>query len=190
MDFSLSTEQQLIKQNIVQFAQKELNINIIERDREQTFPHDLWLKCSSQKLQGLPVDEQYGGADLNAQSTIIALEALGYGSADGGLNFSICAHLLACVVPIWKYGNEEQKNIYLSELCNGKRIAVNAMTETESGSDVFNIKTIATKQKGGFVINGVKAFSSNGPIADTILVYAITDESKGYFGGDNCISDR
>jgi alkylation response protein AidB-like acyl-CoA dehydrogenase len=183
MDFTLSTEQQLIKQNIVQFAQKELNTNIIERDREQQFPHDLWLKCGSQKLQGLPVDEQYGGVGLNAQSTIIALEALGYGSADGGLNFSICAHLLACIVPIWKYGNEEQKKKYLPELSNGKRIAVNAMTETESGSDVFNIKTTAAKQKDTFIINGVKTFSSNGPVADTILVYATTDESKGFHGG-------
>src|ERR1700746_1553994 len=116
MDFSLSTEQQLIKQNIIQFAQKELNQNIIDRDKTSAFPNDLWLKCGSQKLQGLPVSEQLGGAGLNAQSSVIALEALGYGSKDGGLNFSICAHLLACVIPIWKYGNEEQKKKYLPEL--------------------------------------------------------------------------
>ena len=183
MDFSLTTEQQLIKQNIIQFAQKELNQNIIERDKQSSFPRDLWQKCGSQKLQGLTVPEQFGGAGLNAQSTVIALEALGYGSKDGGLNFSICAHLLACIVPIWRYGNEEQKKKYLPDLCNGNKIAVNAMTETESGSDVFNIKTTAKKQSDGYLINGVKTFSSNGPEADTILVYAITDESKGYHGG-------
>lgn len=183
MDFSLSTEQQLIRSTIIQFAQKELNKDIIERDKQQLFPADLWLKCGSQKLQGLPVDEKDGGGGLDAQSTIIALEALGYGSKDGGLNFSICAHLLACVVPIWKYGNKEQKKKFLPELCNGKRIAVNAMTETESGSDVFNIKTTAKKTAEGFIIKGKKNFSSNGPVADTILLYALTDESKGFHGG-------
>ncbi len=183
MDFSLSIEQQLIKQNIIQFAQNELNQNIIERDKISEFPRELWEKCGSQKLQGLAVSEKFGGAGLNAQSTIIALEALGYGCKDGGLNFSICAHLLACIIPIWKYGSEEQKQRYLPDLCNGTKIAVNAMTETESGSDVFNIKTSAKKYKDGYLINGVKAFSSNGPVADNILVYAITDESKGFHGG-------
>jgi alkylation response protein AidB-like acyl-CoA dehydrogenase len=183
MDFSLSTEQQLIKQNIIQFAQKELNQNIIERDKQSAFPRDLWQKCGSQKLQSLLVSLEFGGAGLSAESTIIALEALGYGSKDGGLNFSICAHLLACIVPIWRYGTEEQKKKYLPDLCNGNKIAVNAMTETESGSDVFNIKTTAKKQNDGYIINGIKTFSSNGPEADTILVYAITDESKGYHGG-------
>jgi hypothetical protein len=145
MDFSLSIEQQLIRQNIIQFAQKELNQNIIERDKTSEFPRELWKKCGSQKLQGLSVSEDLGGVGLNAQSTIIALEALGYGCKDGGLNFSICAHLLACIIPIWKYGSEEQKKKYLPDLCNGNKIAVNAMTETESGSDVFNIKTTAKK---------------------------------------------
>ncbi|HLC82581.1 MAG TPA: acyl-CoA dehydrogenase, partial [Bacteroidia bacterium] len=116
-------------------------------------------------------------------SSILALEALGYGSDDGGLNFSICAHLLACVVPIWKYGNENQKKKYLPDLCNGNKIAVNAMTESESGSDVFNIKTTAKKHENGFLINGTKTFCSNGPVGDLILVYALTDESKGYYGG-------
>ncbi|HEY0031156.1 MAG TPA: acyl-CoA dehydrogenase family protein [Bacteroidia bacterium] len=183
MNFSLSSEQELIRENIITFAQKELSKDIIERDRQQFFPQDLWLKCGSHKLQGLPVDEKSGGAALDALSTIIALEALGYASKDGGLNFSICAHLLACVIPVWKYGNEEQKIKFLPDLCSGKRIAVNAMTETESGSDVFNIKTTAKKTPEGFVINGTKTFSSNGPVADTILLYALTDASKGFHGG-------
>ncbi|CAN5513769.1 acyl-CoA dehydrogenase family protein [soil metagenome] len=183
MDFALSTEQQLIRENIIAFAQKELNGDVVERDKQQQFPQDLWLKSGAHKLQGLPVDEKHGGAGLNAPSNIVALEALGYASKDGGLNFSICAHLLACVIPVWKYGNEEQKKNFLPDLCSGKRIAVNAMTETESGSDVFNIKTSAKKTNEGFIINGTKTFSSNGPVANTILLYAVTDESKGFHGG-------
>ncbi|MBL0330606.1 MAG: acyl-CoA/acyl-ACP dehydrogenase [Bacteroidetes bacterium] len=183
MELSLTSEQKLIQENIIGFAKKELNKDVIERDQQQQFPIDLWKKCAEQKLTGLPVDEKFGGAGLDPFTAIIALEALGYGSEDGGLNFSVCAHLLACVIPIWKYGNENQKNKYLPDLCNGNKIAVNAMTESESGSDVFNIKTTAKKKDNGFVINGTKTFCSNGPVADVVLVYALTDESKGYYGG-------
>lgn len=183
MEFSITIEQKLIQENIVSFAKKELNQDVVERDRNQQFSAELWKKCAGQKLTGLFVEEQYGGAGMDPVSSIIALEALGYGSEDGGLNFSVCAHLLACVVPIWKFGNEHQKKKYLPDLCNGKKIAVNAMTESESGSDVFNIKTTAKKTEKGFIINGTKVFCSNGPVGDLILVYALTDESKGYYGG-------
>lgn len=183
MELSLTSEQKLIQENIIGFAKKELNKNVLERDQNQQFSVDLWKKCAEQKLTGLPVDEKFGGAGLDPLSSILALEALGYSSDDGGLNFSISAHLLACVIPIWKYGNENQKKKYLLDLCNGKKIAVNAMTESESGSDVFNIKTTAKEQDNGFVINGTKTFCSNGPVADLVLVYALTDESKGYYGG-------
>ena len=183
MELSFTTEQKLIQENIIGFAQKELNNTIIERDKNQQFLPELWKKCAEYKLTGLPVEEKFGGAGLDPVSSVLALEALGYGSDDGGLNFSICAHLLACVVPIWKYGNEDKKKKYLPDLCNGKKIAVNAMTESESGSDVFNIKTTAKKQENGFLINGTKTFCSNGPVGDLILVYALTDESKGYYGG-------
>lgn len=183
MELSLTPEQKLIQENIIGFAKKELNKNVVERDQQQQFSVDLWKKCAEQKLTGLPVDEKFGGAGLDPFTAVIALEALGYGSEDGGLNFSVCAHLLACVIPVWKYGNENQKKKYLPDLCNGNKIAVNAMTESESGSDVFNIKTTAKKKDNGFIINGTKTFCSNGPVADVVLVYALTDESKGYYGG-------
>jgi hypothetical protein len=183
MEFSFSPEQQLIRENIIAFAKKELNRNVRERDREQVFPRELWQKCGEQKLPGLCVDEAFGGAGLDPVSTAAALEALGYGSEDGGLNFSLCAHLLACVVPVWKFGTEAQKKKYLPDLCSGKKIAVNAMTESESGSDVFSIRTTAKKKDGNYVISGTKTFCSNGPAGDLVLVYALTDESKGYYGG-------
>ncbi|MGZ4034541.1 MAG: acyl-CoA dehydrogenase family protein [Bacteroidia bacterium] len=183
MEFSLTTEQKLIRENIISFAMKELNSNVIERDRDQIFSRDLWVKCAEHKLTGLPVDEKFCGAGLDPLTSILALEAFGYGSDDGGLNFSVCAHLLACVIPVWKFGNESQKKKYLTDLCSGNKIAVNAMTETESGSDVFNIKTTAKKHLNGFLINGIKTFSSNGPVGDIFLVYALTDETKGYYGG-------
>src|SRR5690606_5538205 len=95
----------------------------------------------------------------------------------------VCAHLLACVVPIWKHGTEDQKKRYLPLLCSGKLIAVNAMTEADSGSDAFAMRTSARREGDDFVLNGTKTFSSNGPIADLAVVYAQTDPAKGYLGG-------
>lgn len=183
MDFAYTPEQEELRKQITNFARKELNKNIIERDRQQVFPRDLWLKCGEMGFQGLPVDEQYGGMGLDPLSTAIALEAFSYGCKDGGLIFSICAHLLACVIPIWKYGSEEQKQKYLPGLCSGKLIAVNGMTEPASGSDAFSMSTTARQFKDGFLINGRKIFSSNGPIADLAVLYAVTDPQKGYYGG-------
>jgi alkylation response protein AidB-like acyl-CoA dehydrogenase len=183
MDFTLTEEQRLLSENIVRFAQNELNEGLRERDRLQEFPHELWLKCGEMGLQGLPVPEEYGGAGCDPLSVAIALEAFGYGCRDGGLVFAVCAHLLACVVPIWKHGSEEQKRTLLPRLCNGTLIAVNGMTEPSTGSNAFAMTTKAVPDGDGFRLNGAKTFSSNGPVADIALIYALTDEKKGYHGG-------
>jgi L-prolyl-PCP dehydrogenase len=183
VDFSLSESQRALRDHIIRFAQKELSPGALERDEQHTFSKELWLKCGETGLQGLPVPEEYGGSGTDPLSTALAIEALGYGCEDGGLVFAICAHLLACVVPIWKHGSAAQKQRYLPELCTGRMIAVNAMTEPESGSDPFAMKTRAAPDGDGFIINGVKTFSSNGPVADLALVYAVTDPGKGYLGG-------
>jgi len=183
MDFSLNDEQRMLRDTIVRFATNELNEGIQERDRDQTFSYELWRKCGEMRLQGLPVPEQYGGSELDPLSTAIALEAFGYGCHDGGLVFSLCAHVLSCVVPIWKYGSEAQRARYLPGLCNGKLIGVHAMSEPGSGSDAFSMSTKAEAVDGGFRINGTKMFISNGPIADVVIVFAVTNPAKGYYGG-------
>lgn len=183
MDFSLTEEQRILRKEIIRFAEKELNAGARERDREQAFPHDLWLKCGEMGLQGLPVDEEHGGVGADPLTTAIALEALGYGCHDGGLVFSICAHLLACVVPVWKHGTESQKRRYLPGLCSGTLIAVNGMTEPGSGSDAFSMTTRAVRDGDGFLLDGTKVFSSNGPVADLAVIYAVTDPERGYLGG-------
>jgi alkylation response protein AidB-like acyl-CoA dehydrogenase len=129
------------------------------------------------------VPEEYGGRGLDPVSSVVALEALGTGCDDGGLSFSICAHLLACVVPIWKHGTETQKRTLLPALSNGTAIAANAMSEPASGSDAFAMTTRAVVDGNDFVINGTKTFCSNGPCADVFVTYAATDIEKAYHGG-------
>ena len=183
MDFALSDDQRSLREGIIRFAQAELNTGVRERDRDHVFAHDLWLKCGEMGLTGLAVPEEYGGVGLDPLSTAVALEAFGYGCHDGGLVFAVGAHLLACVVPIWKHGSEEQKRAYLPRLCNGTLIAVNGMTEPGTGSDAFAMSTRAIPEGDGFRLIGSKTFSSNGPIADVAVVYAVNDREKGYHGG-------
>jgi hypothetical protein len=183
MDFSLTEEQTILRENIVRFARDVLNKDVIERDREQTFSRDLWRRCAEVGIQGLPVPEEYGGSGCDSLTSAIALEALGYGCEDGGLVFSLCAHLLSCVVPLWQHGNDEQKRRYLPGLCDGTLIGVHAMTEPGSGSDAFALRTRAEPDGTGYRINGTKTFISNGPVADLVIVFAMTDPKKGYHGG-------
>ena len=183
MDFSLTEEQRMLRENIVRFSREVLNKDVMERDRQESFSMELWKKCAEIGIQGLPVPEEYGGSGVDALSSAIALEALGYGCHDGGLVFSLCAHLLSCVVPLWLHGNEKQRQKYLPGLCDGSLIGVHAMTEPGSGSDAFALRTKAEPDGDGYRINGTKTFISNGPVADLVIVFAMTDARKGYHGG-------
>ena len=183
MDFAINEEQKALRDAIVRFARAELNKDVAARDRDQVFPHDLWLKCGEMRLQGLAVPEEYGGLGLDPLSTAMALEALGYACEDSGLVFALCAQLFPCAVPIWKYGTESQRRKYLPRLCNGTTIAANCMTEPNTGSDAFAMATRAAPDGSGWRLNGTKTFSSNGPVADLLVVFAMTAPDKGYHGG-------
>ncbi len=183
MDFAYSDEQKLLRDNIANFAKRELNDDVIERDRAQVFSRDLWRKCASLGLMGLPVPEAYGGSESDALTCAIALEALGYGCRDGGLVFSLSAHLLACVLPIMTHGDDEQKQRYLPGLVDGSLVGMHAITEPGSGSDSFAMKTTARRDGDDWVLNGTKTFISNGPVGDVCVVFAVTDPAKGYHGG-------
>ncbi|MDZ4806437.1 MAG: acyl-CoA dehydrogenase family protein [Candidatus Eisenbacteria bacterium] len=183
MDFAYTEEQENLRKEIVRFARQKLNAGVEQRDQEHAFSHENWAAAGEMGLPGLPVPVEYGGLGLDPLTTAIALEAFGYGCEDSGLVFSVCAHLLACVVPIWKHGTEEQKQRWLPRLANGELIAVNCMSEPGSGSDAFSMTTRAVADGEGFRITGTKTFASNGPVADLALVFAMTDPEKGFSGG-------
>lgn len=182
MDFAISDEQKALRETIIRFARKELNRDVAARDHEQTFDHEGWSKCGQMRLQGLPIPEQYDGLGLDPLSTAMALEALGYACEDSGLVFALCAHLLPCAVPIWKYGSDEQRQKYLPGMCRGEIIAANSMTEPNSGSDAFAMQTRAVPDGDGFRLNGTKMFTSNAPVADLFVLFAMTDPEKGPHG--------
>jgi alkylation response protein AidB-like acyl-CoA dehydrogenase len=113
---------------------------------------------------------------------MLAREALGYGCVDGGLVFSINAHMWTSVVPVWTYGTEEQKRRWLPGLCSGRLIGCHTITEPEAGSDAFAMRSTAKKVDGGYVVNGRKTFITNAPVADLLIVFARDGEGIGPFG--------
>ena len=183
MEFSRSPDQQRLREEIVQFARRELNAGAQQRDLARSFDRTLWSKCGDLRLQGLAVPIEHGGRGLDPLSCAMALEALGYGCLDGGLVFAIGAHLLAAAVPLWKHGSEAQRSTYLPRMCNGAWVAANAMTEPDAGSDVFSITTRAVPDADGFRLTGVKTLITNAPTADVAIIFAVTDQEKGFHGG-------
>ena len=182
MDFSLSKEQIEFKEAVVTFARRELNHGIREREKEGRFSHNGWAKCAEFGIHGLPLPEEYGGLNMDILTCVLAMQGLGYACKDSGLLFAINSHIWTCENPIWKFGTEQQKKRYLPDLCRGKRIGGHAMTEPDSGSDAFNMKTGAVKKGDRYILNGSKMFITNAPIADLLLVFAATDKTKGFAG--------
>jgi alkylation response protein AidB-like acyl-CoA dehydrogenase len=190
MEFSWTEEQLQFRDEIVRFAQTELNDEVIQRDANEVFSREGWKKCGAMGIQGLPVPEEYGGGGADALTIMLAMEALGLGCRDGGLIFSINAHMWSCEVPIVTFGSEEQKRRYLPGLSDGSLVGVQAMTEPGSGSDAFGLATTANKENGSYVLNGGKTFITNAPIADLFVVFASTDRSKGFGAISAFLVDR
>jgi len=178
MDFSWSDEQRELFDAIEKFAAAELGRNLFANDREGVFDRDGWNKCGNMGIHGLAVPEIYGGLGRNAVTTVGALERLGYACRDNGLIFSINAHMWTVCAPLVGFGTEEQKRRYLPDLCNGKLIGANAVSEPGSGSDAYSMRTQAAKKGGRYILNGNKTFVSNGPVADVMIAFAVTDKQK------------
>ena len=178
-----SDHQVALEKEIASFAKENLNDDVEQRDASGTFDRKLWEKAGEIKLQGLAIPSEFGGRGLDAIDTSVALKVLGCNCGDNGLTFGIGAHLLASAIPIALFGSDGQKQKWLPDMCSGRIISCNAITENQAGSDIFDLKTEATAGEGGFVINGQKTYCTLAPVADVALVYATTDRSKGFFGG-------
>jgi len=180
MDFSWNKNQKELKKMGIEFAVNKLNENIIKRDQKSEFSHNGWKKCADFGLQGMLIPQIYGGTETDLFDMLAVLEGIGYGCKDNGLIFSINAQIWACQMPIYRFGTEKQKRKFLPALCNGKLIGANAMTEPDTGSDVYALKTTAIKKGNYYRLNGAKTFVTNAPIADIFIVYAKTGKSAGF----------
>ncbi len=182
MDLSLTDQQEESKTSALDFARRKLNDSVIERDRAGDFSRSGWQDCADFGLQGILVPEKYGGLGLDALYYAAIMEGIGRGCKDNGLIFSINAHVLTCIIPILLHGTEELKKRYIPGLASGELIAANAMTEPDSGSDVYALRTTAVKEDDHYLLNGSKTFVTNAPVADVFIVYAATKKGAGFFG--------
>jgi len=190
MDFSWTPEQIELRDATSAFARGSLNDDMIGRDRDGKFSSEFWRLCAEFGIQGLPFAVEYGGSGQDVLTTVLAMEALGSGCNDNGLLFGLNAQMWSVQMPIDRWGNEDQKQRYLAPLCSGAMIGAHGMTEPDSGSDAFGLRTSAVRKGERYILNGTKTFVSNATLADVFLVFATIDRSIGVMGITCFLVDR
>ncbi len=180
MDFQLTEEHQLIRQSVQEFCDQYVTPIANEVDQEPRFPAETVKKLAEQDWMGIPYPEEYGGAGADYLSYILVLEELSRACATTG--FTLECHTSLAGFPLFKFGTEEQKQKFLVPLCKGEMLGSFALTEPGAGTDAASGATTAVLEGDQWVLNGTKIFISNAPVAGVIVVFAMTDPSKGVKG--------
>ncbi|TCS83762.1 acyl-CoA dehydrogenase [Tepidibacillus fermentans] len=180
MNFRLTEEQEMFRKMVRDFAENEVAPTAALRDEQELFDRGIFEKMAELGLTGIPWPEKYGGAEADFISYVIAVEELS--RVDASVGVTLSAHISLASWPIYKFGNEEQKIKYLKPLATGEKLGAFAITENGAGSDAANIKTTAVKDGDDYIINGSKIFTTNGMVADTYIVFAVTDKEKKHKG--------
>ncbi|MFL6660886.1 MAG: acyl-CoA dehydrogenase family protein, partial [Rhizobacter sp.] len=186
--FDLGETIDMLRDTVQQFAAAEIAPRAAEIDRENLFPPDLWKKLGTLGLHGMTVGEEYGGSGLGYLAHIVAMEEVSRASASVGLSYG--AHSNLAVNQIHRNGSEAQKRRYLPKLVSGEHVGALAMSEPNAGSDVVNMKLRADAKGDRYVLNGSKMWITNGGDADTMVVYAKTDATRGAGGMTAFIVER
>jgi isovaleryl-CoA dehydrogenase len=177
LGFELGETVDMLRRTVREFAAEEIAPRAAEIDRTNAFPMDLWKKLGNLGLLGVTVEEAYGGSQLGYLAHIVAVEEISRASASVGLSYG--AHSNLCVNQIRRNGSEAQKKKYLPGLVSGENVGALAMSEPGAGSDVVSMRLRAEYRNGTFTLNGAKMWITNGPDADTLVVYAKTDANAG-----------
>ena len=180
LNFQLGEDIDALRDAVHDFAQAEIAPRAGEIDRSDQFPMDLWRKMGDLGVLGITVPESYGGAQMGYLAHMVAMEEISRASASVGLSYG--AHSNLCVNQINRNGSEEQKSKYLPKLISGEHVGALAMSEPGAGSDVISMKLKAEDKGGYYLLNGTKMWITNGPDADTLVVYAKTEPEMGARG--------
>ncbi|MBP2152046.1 MULTISPECIES: isovaleryl-CoA dehydrogenase [Xanthobacter] len=176
-DFDLGETAEMLRDTVRDFSQAEIAPRAAEIDKTNQFPRDLWPRLGALGLLGVTAEEEYGGSGLGYLEHVIAMEEISRASASVGLSYG--AHSNLCVNQISRNGTPEQKAKYLPKLISGEHVGALAMSEPGAGSDVVSMRTRAEKKGDRYILNGSKMWITNGPIAETLVVYAKTDPAAG-----------
>jgi isovaleryl-CoA dehydrogenase len=177
LDFDLGDDADMLRQSISGFAAGEIAPRAADIDRDNDFPKDLWRKMGDMGLLGITVHEDMGGAGMGYLEHCVAMEEISRASASVGLSYG--AHSNLCVNQIHRNGNDDQKARYLPKLISGEHVGALAMSEPGAGSDVVSMRLRAERKGDRYVLNGNKMWITNGPDADTYVIYAKTDMDAG-----------
>ena len=180
LNFMLGDTVDLMRETVRDFASVEIAPRAAEIDQNNEFPADLWRKMGDLGLLGVTVAEEFGGADMGYLEHVVVMEEISRASASVALSYG--AHSNLCVNQIYRNGNDNQKQRYLPKLVSGEHVGALAMSEVGSGSDVVSMRLRADKQGDCYLLNGNKMWITNGPDADTLVVYAKTDMEAGAHG--------
>lgn len=180
MNFEFTREQELVRQMVREFAENEVKPIAGEIDQTEEFPIENVKKMARYGLMGLPFSTEYEGAGADYLSYILAVEELA--KKCGTHSVILSAHVSLCAAVIDAFGNEEQKKKYLPDLASGRKIGAFGLTEPNAGTDASGQQTVAVKDGDNYILNGQKIFITNGGYADTFIVIAMTDKSKGVKG--------
>ncbi|MGD0314970.1 MAG: isovaleryl-CoA dehydrogenase [Xanthobacteraceae bacterium] len=180
LDFDLGSDITMLRETVADFAQDKIAPHAAEIDRANSFPRELWPQLGALGLLGITVEEEWGGSGLGYLAHCVAMEEISRASGSIGLSYG--AHSNLCVNQIRRNGNPEQKKRYLPKLISGAHVGALAMSEAGAGSDVVSMRTRADPRGTGYVLNGAKMWITNGPVADTLVIYAKTDRIAGSRG--------
>src|ERR1700712_5092495 len=179
-NFDLGETADAIRETVQNFSANEIAPRAADIDKSNQFPRDLWPKLGALGLHGITVEEEYGGSGLGYLEHCIAVEEISRASAAVGLSYG--AHSNLCVNQLKRNGTEAQKRKYLPKLISGEHVGALAMSEPNAGSDVISMKLRAEDKGGYWLLNGTKMWITNGPDADTLVVYAKTEPELGARG--------
>jgi isovaleryl-CoA dehydrogenase len=187
-NFDLGESAEMIRETTQRFAEAEIAPRAAQIDRDNLFPRDLWPRMGALGLHGITAPEEFGGLGLGYLEHCVAMEEVSRASASVGLSYG--AHSNLCVNQLTRNASEAQKRRYLPKLISGEHVGALAMSEPNAGSDVVSMTTRAERRGDRFVINGAKMWITNGPVADTLVVYAKTDPAAGARGISAFIVER